>query len=48
MSVGVEVEEAIIDAIQRYCTTDEKKEEAKTYFENCLINDMIDDALEEF
>jgi len=45
--IGVELEEKFNDAIQDLCRTDEAKEEAKRYFENCLINDMIDETLEE-
>lgn len=46
--IGVEIEEKIYDAIQRHCVTEEDKEEAKTYFNNILINDLIDEALAEF
>ncbi len=46
--IGVELEERFIDAIQDLCRTDEAKEEAKVYFDQCIINDMIDEALEEF
>ncbi len=45
--VGVEIEEKIYDAIQRYCVTEEDKVAAKTYFTNILVSDMIDEALEE-
>lgn len=45
--VGVEIEEKIHDAIQRYCVTEEDKATAKTYFTNILVTDMIDEALEE-
>ena len=44
---GVELEQTFIDAVQQYCRTEEDKVEAKRYFENCLINDLIDEALEE-
>ena len=45
--VGVEIEEKIYDAIQQYCQTDEDIVEAKQYFNNMLVNEMIDGALEE-
>ena len=48
MSKGVELESKFIDAIERTLDTDEAIEEAKTYFTNCLINDLIDEALEDW
>ena len=40
-----DLEDEIIDAIQRCCQTEEDGVKAKEYFENCLINDIIDEAL---
>ena len=45
--VGVELEEKFNDAIQQHCRTDEDIVEAKRYFQNYLVNDMIDSALKE-
>lgn len=43
----VDLENEFQNAVQRCCKTEEDKIEAKKYFEDCLINDLIDDALEE-
>lgn len=46
--IGVELEEKFNDAIQQICQTDRAKKEAKEYFKNYLVNDMIDEALESY
>jgi len=43
----IDLENEIIEAIQRCCSTEEDKEKAKRYFYNILVNDVIDEALEE-
>lgn len=49
MAIGVELEEKFNDVIQQICGDDgAKKEEAKVYFDRCLINDMIDEALSDW
>lgn len=45
--IGVELEEAINSAIERTLVTKKDIEEAKTYFENMLVNEMIDAVTEE-
>lgn len=42
MRVGVKIEAAIIDALERYCVTAEDIEEAKIYFENVLVTELIE------
>ena len=44
MSVGVELEEMIIAAIERCCTTDEKTKKVLKYFENVLVTDLIEES----
>jgi hypothetical protein len=42
-----DLEDEIVDAIQRCCITDEDKEKAKEYFADTLVSKMIDEALED-
>lgn len=44
---GVELEQAIQDAIERTIITETDKEDAKDYLRNILVTDMIDEAMEE-
>lgn len=44
---GVELENAIHNAIERTIITKKDADEAKVYFENMLVNDMIDEVTEE-
>lgn len=41
---GVQIEQALIDAIETYCVDEETTEQAKTYFGNTTINDMIEES----
>lgn len=40
------LEDEMVEAIQRCCSTDSDKENALRYFKDCLINDLINEALE--
>jgi len=47
MNKGVKLESKFINAIECTLNTDEDVKAAKKYFENCLINDLIDKALKD-
>jgi len=48
MSKGAELEQAILDAIERTLKNEKDVEEAKRYFANILVNDMINESQKVF
>jgi len=44
MNISVEIEEAIISAIERYCTTEEETKEALKYFKDVLVTELIEES----
>jgi len=42
-----DLEDELIEAVQRCCPTEQDKKEALRYFNDCLINDLINEALED-
>jgi hypothetical protein len=44
MNISVEIEEAIISAIERYCTTEKETKEALKYFKDVLVTELIEES----